>query len=81
MRREVHVALTGGRVGTRVAEAFLVSGYLPALDLTGLHLWWGDEPVRTGGRPDARNDTPVAGALDRLAPTGRPRAHGGGAGT
>ena len=69
VRREVHVALTGGRVGTRVAEAFLVSELLPALDLTGLHLWWGDERFAPAGDAD-RNDTPVAGALDRLAQLG-----------
>lgn len=69
LRREVHVALTGGRVGTRVAEAFLASDLLGALDLTGLHLWWGDERFAADGSAD-RNDTPVAGALAGLAERG-----------
>ncbi|TNU76991.1 6-phosphogluconolactonase [Miniimonas arenae] len=62
VRPEVHVVLTGGRIGTRVVEQLAASELLAALDLTGLHLWWGDERFEPTGS-DERNDTAVLGAL------------------
>lgn len=62
LRSPVHLVLTGGRIGTRVAEAFLSSPLLAALDVANLHLWWGDERFRPHGHEE-RNDTAVLGVL------------------
>ena len=43
VRRPVHVALTGGTVGTRVLGDLAVSPLRDAVDWRRVHLWWGDD--------------------------------------
>ena len=58
----MHVALTGGTVGTRTLAEMAVSPLLNAVDWTGVHLWWGDERFLPAGDPD-RNETQARAAL------------------
>lgn len=66
VRRPVHVALTGGTVGTRVLGDLAVSPLRDAVDWTGVHVWWGDERFLPAGDAD-RNETQARNAaLDGL---------------
>lgn len=67
VRPEVHVALTGGRIGTQLTLAFAAGDLTRSIDPSGLHLWWGDERFAPTGHSD-RNDTAVAHALRSLVP-------------
>lgn len=62
VRDAVHVVLTGGTMGTRVAQEFGASPLREAIDPTALHLWWGDERYEPTGS-DVRNDTAALAAL------------------
>lgn len=68
VREEVHVVLTGGGMGTRVVAELGRSPLLEAIDVSALHLWWGDERFAPTGDAD-RNDTL---ALEALAQAGIP---------
>lgn len=65
VREEVHVVLTGGRVGTSVVEAFGAGVLAGAVDPTALHVWWGDERFLPTGDAE-RNDTAALAALAPL---------------
>ncbi|MCL3862029.1 6-phosphogluconolactonase [Actinotalea sp. K2] len=62
LHRPVHVALTGGSVGIAVLAEIAGSPLRPAVDWTGVHLWWGDERFLPDGHPD-RNETQAREAL------------------
>ncbi|WNB87047.1 6-phosphogluconolactonase [Cellulomonas sp. ATA003] len=77
VRRPVHVVLTGGTVGTKTLAAVARHPARAAVDLTGVHLWWGDERFLPTGDPE-RNETQARDALlDALGeelPTGNVHA-------
>ena len=50
---EVHLALTGGRVGTQIAKQLLAS---PIIDSRLVHIWWSDERYLPAGDLE-RNDS------------------------
>lgn len=60
--RPLHIALTGGTVGTAVLAAIGESPVRHAVDWTGVHLWWGDERFLPAGDPE-RNETGARSAL------------------
>ncbi|MFP7760451.1 6-phosphogluconolactonase [Marisediminicola sp. LYQ134] len=59
---EVHIALTGGGVGTGILRAIAESGARDSIDWSRVHVWWGDERWVPRGDSD-RNDT---GAFEAL---------------
>lgn len=61
----VHIALTGGRAGTRTTELFTELCLAGATPLGGVHLWWGDERW-TPHDQSLRNDFAVLGCLEIL---------------
>jgi 6-phosphogluconolactonase len=76
VRSPVHVVLTGGSVGIATLAAVAASPLVPAVDWSGVHLWWGDERFLPDGDPD-RNETQAREAmLDALvAEHGLPEAN------
>ena len=58
----VHVALTGGGMGSAILTAAGRSGLLPLVDWSRVHFWWGDERYLATGDPD-RNETQARAAL------------------
>ena len=62
VRSPVHVVLTGGTVGIATLAAVAASPLVPAVDWSGVHLWWGDERFLPDGDPD-RNETQAREAL------------------
>ena len=62
VRSPVHVVLTGGSVGIATLAAVAASPLVPAVDWSGVHLWWGDERFLPDGDPD-RNETQAREAL------------------
>lgn len=60
--RPLHVALTGGGLGTQVLAQVAASPLRDAVDWTGVHLWWGDERFLPAGDPE-RNETQARAAL------------------
>lgn len=62
VRRPVHVALTGGGMGTAMLEAVRDEPLLRAVDWTGVHVWWGDERFLPTGHAE-RNETQTRAAL------------------
>ncbi len=62
VRSPVHVVLTGGTVGIATLAAVAASPLVPAVDWSGVHLWWGDERFLPDGDPD-RNETQARRAL------------------
>jgi 6-phosphogluconolactonase len=62
----VHLALTGGSMGSAVLEAVASSPAHTSLDWSRIHFWWGDERWLPEGDPE-RNDKQSRDALlDRL---------------
>lgn len=59
---EVHIALTGGGVGTGVLSAIDDSGARDSIDWSRVHVWWGDERFVAAGSEE-RNDTGARAAL------------------
>lgn len=53
--KEVHIALTGGRVGTEISKRLLAS---PVIDSPLVHIWWSDERFIAKSDPD-RNDSVI----------------------
>ncbi|MEU4363079.1 6-phosphogluconolactonase [Promicromonospora sp. NPDC023987] len=62
VRSPVHVVLTGGSVGIATLAAVAASPLVPAVDWSGVHVWWGDERFLPDGDPD-RNETQAREAL------------------
>ncbi|GAB2477783.1 6-phosphogluconolactonase [Promicromonospora xylanilytica] len=62
VRSPVHVVLTGGSVGIATLAAVAESPLVPAVDWSGVHLWWGDERFLPDGDAD-RNETQAREAL------------------
>ncbi|WP_369373309.1 6-phosphogluconolactonase [Promicromonospora sp. Populi] len=76
VRSPVHVVLTGGTVGIASLAAVAASPLVPAVDWSGVHLWWGDERFLPDGDPD-RNETQARQALldDLVVNHGLPAAN------
>lgn len=53
--KEVHIALTGGRVGTQIAKSLFAN---QILDSRLIHIWWSDERYLPAGDPQ-RNDSTI----------------------
>jgi 6-phosphogluconolactonase len=60
--RPLHVAVTGGGLGTQVLAQVAASPLRDAVDWTGVHLWWGDERFLPADHPE-RNETQARAAL------------------
>ena len=54
-QNEVHLALTGGRVGTQITKYLLAN---PIMDSPLVHIWWSDERFVSAG-DNERNDSVV----------------------
>ena len=57
-----HLVLTGGSVGTRTAAALPAALDAAGVDVTRLHLWWGDERF-VGPDSEERNEVAVRASL------------------
>lgn len=62
VRHPVHVAITGGTIGTQVLAEIGRSDLLGMVDFTGVHVWWVDERFVPSGDPD-RNEGQATEAL------------------
>ena len=62
LRHPVHVAITGGTIGTQVLAQIGRSDLLGVVDFSGVHIWWIDERFVPSGDPD-RNEGQAAEAL------------------
>ncbi|GAB2977108.1 MAG TPA: 6-phosphogluconolactonase [Actinotalea caeni] len=62
LRRPVHVAVTGGTVGTKVLAETARSELRDLVDWTGVHVWWGDERY-VAPDSDDRNEKQAREAL------------------
>jgi 6-phosphogluconolactonase len=67
LRSPLHVALTGGTVGTATLRAIAASPVRGAVDWSGIHVWWGDERFVPADSPD-RNDGQAREALLHTLP-------------
>ncbi len=65
--RQVHLALTGGRIAHRLYDEFARLALHSDLDFTRLHLWWSDERFLPMTDPQ-RNSQQVLGSLARTLP-------------
>ena len=59
----VHVALTGGSLGTRMLESIVGEEVAGAVDWSQVHLWWGDERFAADSE---RNASQVRGWIDSV---------------
>lgn len=66
VRRPLHVALTGGRVGTQVVAGLAASPLAGAVDWTGVHLWWSDERFAPAGHGDRNEQQALDAGLGSL---------------
>lgn len=62
VREQVHIAVSGGSVGTDVLGAVAESELLDLVDLSTVHVWWVDERFVPAGDAD-RNDRQAREAL------------------
>lgn len=62
VRRPLHVALTGGTVGTKTLVEVAASPLRDLVDWSGVHLWWGDERYVAADNED-RNEGQARKAL------------------
>jgi len=62
----VHVALTGGTLGSAILTAAADSPLLGLVDWSRVHVWWGDERWLPAGDPDRNETQNRAALLDRL---------------
>ncbi|MEE6272446.1 6-phosphogluconolactonase [Georgenia sp. MJ206] len=62
VRTPVHVALTGGTIGTAMLRAAAEDPLRDVVDWSGVHVWWGDERYGPAGHAD-RNETQAREAL------------------
>ncbi len=67
-RDEVHIALTGGTVGTDVLRGVATSPMRDGIDWTRVHFWWGDERFVPKDDPE-RNERQARDALLTSLPT------------
>lgn len=63
--KRVHVALTGGAIGTHVLEAIGAHPGRTAIDWSRVHFWWGDERFVPRASPD-RNEATARVLLDAI---------------
>jgi 6-phosphogluconolactonase len=63
----VHVALTGGGMGTAVLRAASAHLDRDRIDWSLVHFWWGDERFVPAGDPDRNDSGADAALLDRIA--------------
>ncbi|WP_422117469.1 6-phosphogluconolactonase [Brachybacterium sp. UNK5269] len=70
-RPTAHLVLTGGTVGTRTAAALPAALAKAGVDVSRLHLWWGDERF-VEADSDERNEVGVRAALEQLQEAGLP---------
>ena len=66
VREEVHVALTGGSLGSEVLASIGRSLIARIVDWTRVHLWWGDERYLRDGDPERNETQNRAALLDQL---------------
>src|SRR5699024_78381 len=66
LRRPVHVAITGGTIGTQVLAEIGRSDLLGVVDFTGVHVWWIDERFVPTGDPDRNEGQATEALLARL---------------
>ena len=57
--KEVHISLTGGRAGTKIAKQLFASS---SINSQLVHIWWSDERYLESGNPD-RNDSVVPSSI------------------
>ncbi|WP_058235680.1 6-phosphogluconolactonase [Devriesea agamarum] len=62
-RQVAHLVLTGGTVGSRVAAALPAAAKKAEIDLSAVHLWWGDERFVADDSSE-RNDHEIYQLLD-----------------
>jgi 6-phosphogluconolactonase len=65
--RTVHVALTGGAIGTKVLEAAGSDPVRESIDWARVHFWWGDERFVPRSSPERNEYGARRGLLDRIA--------------
>ena len=73
-RDEVHLCLTGGSTADLVYERFAELATGSILDLSRLHLWWGDERFVAATDPD-RNSLQAISRLARTLPVQTAKIH------
>jgi 6-phosphogluconolactonase len=73
-RDQVHIALTGGTVGTDVLRGVATSPMWDGIDWTRVHFWWGDERFVPRDDPD-RNERQAREALLASLPTPEQNIH------
>lgn len=66
VRPAVHVALTGGTVGTKTLAEIARSELVGAVAWTGVHLWWGDERFVPRDDDDRNEKQARAALIDAL---------------
>jgi 6-phosphogluconolactonase len=66
VRDEVHVALTGGSLGSDLLASAGRSPVARMIDWTRVHLWWGDERYLPAGDPDRNETQNRVALLDQL---------------
>lgn len=74
VRRPLHVALTGGTVGTKVLAEVAGSPLRDLVDWTGVHLWWGDERFVAADSGD-RNEKQAREAMISALPVPEANVH------
>lgn len=74
LRHPVHVAITGGTIGTQVLAEIGRSELLGVVDFTGVHVWWIDERFVPTGDPD-RNEGQAGEALLARLPIPEENVH------
>jgi 6-phosphogluconolactonase len=74
IRGEASVALTGGRIGIAVLEAWAVNPARDAIDWARLNVWWSDERFLPSRHAD-RNETQARAALLNRVPLDPARIH------
>lgn len=66
LRHPVHVAITGGTIGTQVLAQIGRSDLLGVVDFSGVHIWWIDERFVPSGDPDRNEGQATEALLARL---------------
>lgn len=66
LRHPVHVAITGGTIGTQVLAQIARSDLLGVVDFSGVHIWWIDERFVPDGDPDRNEGQAEEALLARL---------------
>lgn len=74
LRHPVHVAITGGTIGTQVLAEIGRSDLLGVVDFSGVHVWWIDERFVPSGDPD-RNEGQATEAMLARVPIPEENVH------